>query len=92
MAVWIKKNHYSDGRPQAMTDGGARGYSRYDRAMRGYEESKNRNPHDEEENAENVKEIMKAFKKDMEGMKNEMSSKEKATARTEFLNIANSIV
>lgn len=89
--------YYSDAQPQAMNDGGARGYrsrgySNYDRAMRGYEESKSENPHDEEQNTEKMKEVLKAFKKDMEGMKGEMSSKEKSSARTELLNIANSIV
>lgn len=69
-----------------------RGYSEsnYDRAMRGYEESKMMNP--SAENVQEMEKVFEAFEKDVKELKPKMSSNEKSIARTKLTNMANSLM
>ena len=78
-----RSGSYSDGNAST----GSRMESRYDRARRGYEESKEMNPN--EDNMEGMNEIFETLQKDIDKLKPYMSANEKNIARTKFTNMAN---
>lgn len=65
-----------------------RGYSesRYDRAKRGYEESKQMNP--SSDNMQEMEELFQIFEDDIKELKPKMTSNEKSIARTKLNNMS----
>lgn len=72
------------------TDSHNMGGSRYEMARRGYEESKEHDPHTDD--MQGMKQIFETLEEDMMKLKGKMSANERATARNHFTNLANSMM
>lgn len=81
--------YYTDMNNMGNHSSNVRGYpeSRYDRAKRGYEESKDMNP--AQDNMREIQEIFTALKDDVKELKPKMSPTEKSFAKTELINLSN---
>lgn len=94
MDTSMGRMYYSDGRMgyNATSNGmgydSGRGYSesRYDRAKRGYEESKQMNP--SSDNMQAMEELFQIFEDDIKELKPKMTSNEKSIARTKLNNMS----
>lgn len=84
--------YYSDGRNMGTSYGGNGSMahyseSRYERARRGFEESKMMNPN--MDNMAAIEQVFDAFEADIKELKPKMTSNEKSIARNKLTNISN---